>query len=212
MVRIAAPPPLRPPAPLFYTVSAGTHLVRIFNPTTPRQVGPLTFNHNGPRSRFDHHRCPTENSPGPYCDDPERGVYYAGWTLSCCIAECFGDYRMIDNPLVQVANPRVVRPLNLLDLCGNGGMRAGAVGALASIADRSVSQAWARYFYEEAVFQRCDGIRYHNAHNAEPAVVLFERAKDALHCPPEQVIPLADPLLRTDLQFIALQQDMILTF
>lgn len=87
-------------------------------------------------------------------------------------------------------------------------MRAGAVSAICSTADRCLSQAWARYFYETRLFQPCDGIRYHSAHNNEAAIALFERAKDGLTCMPAQVVPINHPLIRADLLSIALQHNM----
>jgi hypothetical protein len=39
----------------------------------------LTFRYYGPINRFDHHRIPSE---GGRAEDPERGIYYAGFTLS----------------------------------------------------------------------------------------------------------------------------------
>jgi hypothetical protein len=208
MVLIALPPPNRAPYPLFYTVRTGTRLVRIFDPTSPWQVSALTFNHNGPRNRFDHHRPAPPGSVLPFADDPDRGIYYAGSTLSCCIAECFGDHRMIDKPHLNVAYPMVQRRLRLLDLCRDGAMRVGSVSALCGTADRAISQAWSRYFYEHPVFQNCDGVRYHSAHNNEPAVALYERAETALVCPNNQVIALADPLLRPELLTIAGRQNL----
>jgi hypothetical protein len=87
-------------------------------------------------------------------------------------------------------------------------MRAGSVSALCATADRSLSQAWSRYFYEEAVFQACDGLRYHSAHNNEVTLALYERAADGPDCPPDQVIALNDPLLRPELLRIALEHGM----
>ena len=209
MVRIALPPPATPPNPLFTTLPAGTRLVRVFDPTTPWKVTALTFNANGPRNRFDHHRPPPPGSTSPFANDPERGIYYAALTLSCCLVEVFGDYHIIDRPQFHIAYPVLNRPLLLLDLCENGAMRAGSVSALCSIADRQLSQSWSRYFYEEAPFQNCDGIRYHSAHNNESAFALYERAESSLECPADQVIALSDPQLRPLLLTIAKEQGMI---
>jgi hypothetical protein len=41
-----------------------------------------------------------------------------------------------------------------------------------------------------------DGLIYRNAHNDEPAVLLYERAKGALVCPQTNVAHLDDPQLR----------------
>jgi hypothetical protein len=40
-------------------------------------------------------------------------------------------------------------------------MKAGSVAALAKTADRELSQAWSRYFYEqEEIYGKIDGIIY----------------------------------------------------
>ena len=59
-------------------------------------------------------------------------------------------------------------------------MRAGTVVAISSAADRQLSQKWSRYFY--GCYQDIDGLIYSNAHNAEAAVALYERAEDGLRC------------------------------
>jgi hypothetical protein len=88
-------------------------------------------------------------------------------------------------------------------------MRAGSVAALAKVADRSLSQAWARHFYEHPeVYGQIDGIAYYNAHNDEDALVLFERAEGALTCPPDRVLRLDDPLLRPVLEDVALRNKL----
>jgi hypothetical protein len=62
-------------------------------------------------------------------------------------------------------------------------MRAGSVAALAKVADRSLSQAWSRYFYEQtSLYGQIDGISFHNAHNEEEAIALYERAQSTLVC------------------------------
>src|SRR5690606_23706211 len=46
-----------------------------------------------------------------------------------------------------------------------------------------LSQPWSRYFYETPdTYGLIDGLCYLNAHNDEPAILLYERARDALHC------------------------------
>ena len=111
---------------------------------------------------------------------------------------------------MAIAMPTVTRPLHLLDLCGIGAMRAGSVSALCATADRALSQQWSRYFYEESIYQNCDGIHYHNAHNNEEAFVLYERAANGLACPPDQVLALTNPGLRAELLHIALEHSMAL--
>lgn len=105
--------------------------------------------------------------------------------------ECFGDNGVIDIKDEQVCLVRLVRDLTLLDLRETGAMRAGSVAALAKTADRMLSQSWSRYFYEQTiVYGLIEGIRYFNTHNDEEAIALYERARDALICPNDQIMRL----------------------
>jgi hypothetical protein len=93
-----------------------------------------------------------------------------------------------------------------------GAMRVGSVAALAKIADRPVSQAWARHLYAHpAIDARVAGFLYRNAHNDEDAVVLFERAEGALGLHPDNPVPvrrLDDALLRPYLRKIARENNL----
>ena len=209
MVLIASPPPLKPPSPLFRSLVAGSFMLRIFDPTRHGTTA-LSFRYFGPLGRFDHQRLalggfPADRSEtrqrlsptGSSSDDPDRGISYAGLTLSCCLVECFGDVGVIEIKGQQIARLELTRDLTLLDLRGSGAMRAGAVAALAKIADRNLSQAWSRYFYEQtADYGQLDGISYLNAHIDEEAIAIYERAQSALVCPDSQILPLNHPSLR----------------
>src|SRR5215211_5473701 len=152
------------------------------------------FRWYGPLMRFDHHREGHDREP---VDDPERGVYYAATTLSGCPVEVFGDTGVVELGRHHVALPVLERDLCLLDLRVNGAMRAGTKAAVAKVAERDISQAWARHFYETVgVYGHVDGLIYLNAHNDEDAVVLCERAISALKCPPGRVTRLDDEALR----------------
>jgi hypothetical protein len=174
----------------------------------------LTFRFNGPRKRFDHHRGRgPERLPS---DDPERGVYYAAWSgdldeaFSSCLVEVFGDTGIVETGNLIVATPTVTRALRLLELRGRGAMRAGAVAAI-SKCEHALSQPWSRHFYETpSVFGRIDGLLYANAHNDEPAVLLYERARDALVCPAAAVVRLDHPDLRP--QLLHVMRENHLTF
>ncbi|MBI3980102.1 MAG: RES family NAD+ phosphorylase [Chloroflexi bacterium] len=209
MVRIPPPEFGRAPRdPIVFRVPAGTPLFRIFDPT---QQGATAsgFRFHGPHSRFDHHRGlgPPAYEPG---DDLERGVYYAAFTLSSCVVEVFGDQGSLTLGEQRIAKPALARELCLLDLRGPGAMRAGSVAALAKVADRSLSQAWARRIYEHPdLFGPVDGILYANAHNDEDALVLFERAVDTLICPPTWVVRLDDPYIRAFLEDIARTNNLV---
>jgi hypothetical protein len=118
-------------------------------------------------------------------------------TLSGCLVEISGDAGVVDLHRHRVASPILRRDLHLLDLRRNGALRAGTNAAIAKVPDRNLSQAWSRYFYEKTeVYGTVDGVVYLNAHNDEEAIALYERAGDALECPPDRVIRLDDETLR----------------
>ncbi|MBV9389809.1 MAG: RES family NAD+ phosphorylase [Chroococcidiopsidaceae cyanobacterium CP_BM_ER_R8_30] len=203
MVRIAAPPPERPPSPIFYIQPAGSAIVRIFDPTRHNTTA-LTFRHFGPLARFDHQRASHPQ------DDPERGVYYCAPSFSSCLVEVFGDTGIIEIGFQCVCYPQVIRELKLLDLRGSGAMKAGSVAALSKVAERSLSQAWSRYFYEhQEIYTAIDGILYYNAHNDEEAIVLYERAKNGLTCSSKRVLLLGNLGLLPFIQRVALDNDLI---
>ncbi len=193
MVVVDPPPPQRRPNPLFHNLPSGSRLVRLFDPS--RHGATATgFRYYGPLLRFDHHRGREDGKPG---DDIERGIYYAAMTLSGCLVEVFGDTGVVDLGNHQVASPILRRDLRLLDLRRKGAMRAGTKAAIAKVSDRDLSQAWSRHFYETAkIYGDVDGLIYLNAHNDEEATALYERASDALECPPQRVMRLDDEALR----------------
>ena len=209
MVLIAPPPPLRPPVPLFQDLPAGTSLVRLFLPA-PHHTGPLTFRAFGPLRRFDHHEGIPRGRGRQAALSPIRRVYYAAPTLSCCIAEVFGDTGLVEPGEWHVALPLLTRPLHLLDLRGPGGLRAGSVTALTQMPDHRLGQAWSRHFYADTAYGLPDGLLYAGAHNGEDAILLYERAEAALSCTPGDVLRLDDPALRPALLDIALANNLIL--
>lgn len=199
VVLLSLPPPKRGVSPVYRDLPVDTTLVRIYDPTR-HNAEALTFRFNGPRSRFDHHRGDgPDRTP---IDDTDRAVYYAAWsddlseTLSSCLVEVFGDKGIVELGNFHVAMPRVVRSMRLLDLRGRGAMRAGTVAAIAKCGHRQ-SQPWSRYFYEnEVAYGVVDGLMYRNAHNDEPAVMLYERAQAALICRDGAVVRLDHPALQ----------------
>jgi hypothetical protein len=165
------------------------------------------FRSYGPLHRFDHHRA---RNNGESAEDAERGIYYAAFTLSGCLVEIFGDTGVVDLHRHRVASPILRRDLHLLDLRRNGAMRAGTKAAIAKVPDRSVSQAWSRHFYgTPQVYGEVDGVVYLNAHNDEDAIALYERASDALECPPERTMGLDDEALRTAVLEAADDNDLV---
>jgi RES domain len=205
VVLIASPPPAKAPSPLYRTLAAGSFLLRIFDPTR-YSTEALTFRYYGPLNCFDHQGF---SKTGERALDPVRGISYAGLTLSCCLVECFGDSGVIEIKGQQVGRIQLTRELTFLDLRTNGAMRAGSVAALAKIADRNLSQAWSRYFYEQTdCYRQVDGLSFLNAHNDEEAIALYERAQSALTCPQTQIMPLAHPSLRPAIQQAALDNHL----
>ena len=204
MTVVRRPPPQRTPRPLFCTLPAGTAFVRIYNPASHGTTA-LTFRTFGPFARFDHqkrhNRLPADN--------PGRGIYYGGLTLSCCVVEVFGEIGVIECADYHAARPHLVRPVRLLDLRGNGAMRAGSLAALCSVPSRPLSQAWSRYFYDTACYRKADGIIYPNAHNGEISIALYERAQDAVQCSEADTIRLDAPALRPHLLDIANRANLI---
>ena len=216
MVEIRFPPPEKKPNPLYQTLSAGDSIMRIFDPTEYNTQS-LTFRYVGAINRFDHHRKPPAhvklvNKKKNLYEDSERGIYYAGLTLSCCLVECFGDSGVIDFNDKHICLIKLDRDLTLLDIKGNGAMRAGSVAALSKIADRDQSQEWSRYFYEDKNnwYGKIDGISYLNAHNDGESFALYERAKSALIPENTQSMRLDDPNLRAAIQEAALQNHLYL--
>jgi hypothetical protein len=166
------------------------------------------FRSYGPLLRFDHHRKRDNETPG---NDLERGIYYAATTLSSCLVEIFGDTGVVDLDRHHVALPVLRRDLRLLDLRGNGAMKAGTKAAIAKVTERTISQAWARYFYEKTdVYDHVDGLVYLNAHNDEDAIALYERSADALECPPERIMRLGDEALRAAVLEAADDNDLVI--
>lgn len=199
------PPPGSAPSPQIHILRAGTPLVRLFDPTKfgATAISMRTF---GPLRRFDHHR-PRQQVP---TNDPDRGIYYAGVKLSCCVVEVFGDTGLVRCADWHAASPLLSRDVRLVDLRGSGAMRAGSVAAVTKTPDCEMSQAWSRYFYECSVFESVDGIVWYNAHNDEDAIALYERAAAALTCTPDRVIRLNAPDLRADLLRICEANNLIL--
>lgn len=181
-------------------------MVRLFDPSRHGATA-AGFRSYGPLLRFDHHRW-REDGTGE--EDVERGIYYAATTISGCMVEIFGDAGVVDLHRHYVASPILRRDLHLLDLRGNGAMRAGTKAAVSKVPDRSLSQAWSRYFYETTgVYGDLDGIVYLNAHNDEYSLALYERASDALECPPERTMRLNDEVLRAAVLEAADDNDLV---
>ncbi len=203
MVRVALPPPdaRRRIGPIQQTLAAGTDLFRIYDPAPPH--GPRdakTFRWRGPHARFDHHRGTGGRE--------RRGIWYGGLTLSCAVVEAF-DIGIVEPGTKRLARARATRDLVLLDLRGNAAMRSGTVAAI-SAGDHCLSQPWSRYFWEHPErYGAVDGLFYPSAHNGEPAVALYERARDGIEVPPGHDAPLTDPAVLAAVRRVALDHGLV---
>lgn len=207
MVAIPKPPPLPnlKISPVWKILPPKTQLRRIFNPTK-YQTKATTFRYYGPIGRFDHQKH-SLNQPA---QDLARGINYWGFTLSCCVVEVFGDTRIIDTQDLEVALIELTQPIKLLDLRASAAMKAGTVSAIAKTANRDLSQAWGRYFYEHtAIYDTIEGLIFSNGHNDEDAIALFERAEVQLKSSKVTTLPLNSMALRPALIDIAIENSLI---
>lgn len=201
-------PPPKPPIDstklTIKTLSAGTKLLRIYDPKSQHAPGPRTFRHNGPRLRFDHHRGTKVRRHLEPTHDPDRGIYYAAFELSCAVAEVFGDERVIERGTFEVVELTMRDDLHVLDLRGNAAIRAGTMHAIGQIERRSKTWAWSRYFYDHPeIYGNVDGVIYEAAHNGKDAIALYERASNAVHRSNQKVRALSDRALELELLRIA---------
>lgn len=185
-------------------------VVRIYSAGGPHPTTWSAFRHWGPHPlmRFDHH-------PGRPRLHRTRGVSYAAsrWTtpagaeidpLEVAILECYGDTGILDR---HTGEPHLVlwrptRPLALLQLTdGTWLARAGGNGALTSGA-RAVARRWSRAIYES--YPTIDGLIWSSsALTGGRAMVLYERAADAVPAAPLSNRALADRVLQPSLARIA---------
>ncbi len=165
------PPPDGELEPVVETVAKGDHLLRIYAPE-PYDTGPLTFREFGPLNRFDHHR----SSNGPQLD-PERGTLYAGYELVCCVGEYFGDDGAVTRAGNRLTKLLVDDAVEVLDLRKEAATGAGTIPAIGGVGERSVTQAWARWWYEHPQLGKVAGLLFTSAQTGEDALAVWERAE-----------------------------------
>jgi len=154
-------------------------------------------------SRFDHHEGQELS------EDADRRIIYAGFTLSCCIAEYFGDGEIVNVKNVRLAILDLNNELKLLDLKGGAAMAAGTVSAISGITQRDITQAWGRYFYEHTeLYGKVDGLIFSGAHNGEDAIALYERAELIIFASKVKTIDMANETLRSTIHHIAKVQGL----
>jgi hypothetical protein len=174
--------------PRIKLLDSGTELWRIYFRSGEHQGSWNGFRFFGPlNARFDHHL------PPPH--DQERGVLYGATEVATCVAEVFQGKRILDRRRRDpwLVGFRLLREVSLHDLTGTWPTAAGASMAI-NTGPRSRAQAWSRAIYEG--YASVDGMWYCSSmHANRPAVLLYERARDALSASPFFHRALADPLL-----------------
>jgi hypothetical protein len=201
LVALPPPDPRRRIEPIHHVLPNGIDLFRIYDPGAPH--GPSNakaFRWRGPFARFDHHRGSGKRE--------RRGIWYAGLGLSCAVVEAF-EIGVVEAGTKHLARLRTTRDLLLLDLRGRAAMRAGTVTAI-SAADHSLSQPWSRYFWEHPkIYGEIDGLLYLSAHNGDPAVALYERARDGLELPRGRDAALSAPVVLAEVRRVALDHGLV---
>jgi RES domain len=139
------------------------------------------------RARFDHHLPPPRLQT--------RGVVYLAESAGTCFAEAFQETRVIDRPRSDpwLVGLELVRSVTLLDLSGQWPTQAGASMVINS-GQRPRAQRWSRAIYD--AYPGVEGLHYASSMDANrPAIVLYERAANALPMSPSFHRALADPAL-----------------
>ncbi len=167
-------------------------LVRIYYASGPHPVAWNAFRAWGPapNARFDHHLPDGAGAPQ---NQPRRVLYCAQQGITC-IAEVFQATRVVNrfdnDPYLCAFTP--ARDLQLLDLTGRFATQMGASLAIHS-GPRHRAREWAGALYD--AFDH-DGLLYRSSMDPGAfAIVLNERAEDAMPAAPLSNRPLSDPLL-----------------
>ena len=183
-------------------LSTGMPLARIYFFAGPYPSHWNRFRHVGPTAaRWDHHLPGSSNEP----TEQDRAVLYCAPQVHTCAAEVFQATRRIDR--IRNAPALVVfalhAPVTLLDLRGAFATKIGTSTAIHS-GPRSRARAWARQLYE--AYPDVQGFQYGSSMNGHaPAIVLNERAQEALPKEPQFHRTLNDDMLVDVLQQIALR-------
>ena len=204
MAKFPEPPgvaALRNIAPQTRILEADTMLARIYFAAGPYPSRWNQFRSVGPTAaRWDHHLPNARDVPV----EQSRAIFYCAPEIATCAAEVFQATRRIDR--TRNAPGLVVFALRegvtLLDLRGAFATTIGASTAMHS-GPRSRARAWARELYE--AYPDIQGLYYGSSMNGHaPAIVLNERAQQAMPGQPQLHRALNDDLLVETLQQIAL--------
>lgn len=157
-------------------------MVRVFHAHPDPSRSPLRARVYGPVSRFDPHVRDRRQRPRVQPDG--RGVNYLADSLGCGLAEAFPEQhpevRICPNHRAVLAAPQ--RPVELLDVTGDGAMAIGAVGTLGSGDEpRRLTQRWSRAIYE--ALRDLHGLMYRGAHQGGLSLAVWQRAGE-LHAKP----------------------------
>ncbi|MDJ0901663.1 MAG: RES family NAD+ phosphorylase [Xenococcus sp. MO_188.B8] len=203
MVEIRYPPPTRNITPQLFELKPGTTIQRIFDPTSYGATA-TGFRYYGPLSRFDHQRGTKAEI------DSKRGIIYAGFSLSCCLIEVFGDHGIIKLQQQQIAYITLKQSIKLLNLRDSGAWDAGATSSMVVDGRRKLTQAWSRYFYGNSdLYGEIDGLIFNNAHNGEEAICLYERAVKQLSSASISTLNLNEPTMRESILKVANQLNLL---
>jgi hypothetical protein len=193
---------LREIVPRTRILAAQTMLTRIYFAGGPHPSRWSHFRSIGPTdARWDHHSPSALGVPL----EQRRAVYYCALDIDTCAAEVFQTTRRIDRtrdaPALVVVALR--EAITLLDLRGTFATAIGASTAIHSGA-RSRARTWARDLYE--AYPEIQGLYYGSSMNGHsPAIVLNERARQAMPEHPQFHRALNDDLLVEILQKIAVR-------
>jgi hypothetical protein len=126
--------------------------------------------------------------------------------------EVFGDPpRVLERGTFRLARLRLNTSITVLDLRGRGAMVAGIAAGISGTETRSLTQSWARYFYDApGIYGAIGGLLYANSHNGMDALALFERAQPAIDGATQQVKRLANSALYPELLRIAADNGLTL--
>lgn len=227
MVEIRYPPPTRNISPQWFELKSGATIQRIFDPTSYGATA-TGFRYYGPLSRFDHQWCthsgindpaavsgakerpPRQSTKNKPVVSKDRGIIYAGLSLSCCLIEIFGDDETIKIQQQKIAYITLKQSLKLLDLREFGAWDAGSVSAMAVDGRRKLTQAWSRYFYENPdLYGDLDGLIFNNAHDGQAAIALYERAAPKLLSADISILNLHEPTIRETVLAIATRMNLL---
>ena len=182
-----------PGTPVVTALAAGSLLLRIYD---SRYYGDGTgFRFFGPHraGRWDHHDA------GPPAHDAVHGVSYLTPSLTCAVAESFGDARLVaPAPYHRLSIIRLTRAVQLVDTGGRAAVELGVPAGALRARDRVLTQRISRELYAETP---ADGVRYEGYFTGEECVALWERARDSLELLDDRGFD--DPAVAADVLVIA---------